>query len=57
MVEIKIKRIDENGTYYEIVPVGELNDKFSYCETFQDKTDEEVLAIGEVIINNLINNG
>lgn len=54
-VEIKVKRIDEIGTYYEIVPIGELNDKLSYCETFTDKTDEDVLSIGKVILNNKYN--
>jgi len=52
-VEIKIKRVEENGTYYEIVPIGELNDKLSYCETFTDKTDLEVLDISKTILNNI----
>jgi hypothetical protein len=52
-VEIKVKRIDENGTYYEIVPIGELNDKLSYCETLIDKTDLEALEIGKTILNNI----
>jgi len=52
-VEIKIKRLDENGTYYEIVPIGELNDKLSYCETHNGLTDEEVCILAKQILNYL----
>ena len=52
-VEIKTKRFDENGTYYVVIPVGELSDKLEFCDTFVDKTDEEVLIIAKEILNNL----
>lgn len=52
-VEIKEKRIDEIGTYYEVVPIGELNDKLSYCDTLTNKTDLEALEIGKTILNNI----
>lgn len=54
-VEIKIKRIDEWGTYYEIIPIGQLSDKISYCETLIDKTDEEVLGIAKTTLNRIYN--
>jgi hypothetical protein len=50
-VEIKIKRIDEIGTYYEIVPIGELSDKMSYCDTHEVLTDEEVCILAKTILN------
>ena len=52
-VEIKLKRTDEVGTYYVVVPIGELSDKLEYCETFTNKTDEEVIAIGKQILNDI----
>ncbi len=51
-VEIKIKRIDDEGTYYVIVPIGDLSNRLEYCQHYTDKTDEEVLAIGKTILNN-----
>jgi hypothetical protein len=50
-VEIKIKRIDENGTYYEVVPIGVLNDKLSYCDTYSGLSDEEVCILAKQILN------
>jgi len=55
-VEIKIKRIDENGTYYEIVPIGELNDKLSYCDTHEGLSDEEVCILAKTILNDIYAN-
>jgi hypothetical protein len=52
-VEIKIKRIDEQGTYYEIVPIGELNDKLSYCGYFEG-IEEDILLEAKNNLNNLI---
>lgn len=54
-VEIKVKRTEEIGTYYEIIPIGELSDKLSFCDTLSDKTDEEVLVIAKTILNNIYN--
>jgi len=51
-VEIKLKRIDDVGIYYIIVPIGDLSDKLEYCQHYTDKTDEEVLVIGKNILNN-----
>lgn len=51
-VEIKIKRIDEQGTYYEIVPIGELNDKLAYCGYFVGM-EEEILTEAKNSLNNL----
>jgi hypothetical protein len=50
-VEIKVKRIDEFGVYYEIVPIGELSDKLSYCDTHTDLSDEEVCILAKQILN------
>lgn len=50
-VEIKTKIVDENGTYYVIIPIGEYSNKFEYCQHFTDKTDEEVLIIAKPILN------
>lgn len=52
-VEIKLKRIDEVGIYYVVVPIGELHDKLEYCETHVNKTDEEVLTLAKQILNNV----
>lgn len=53
-VEIRIKRTDEYGIYYEIVPTGELNDKLAYCSTHDFNTiDADVLIIAKEILNNL----
>jgi hypothetical protein len=52
-VEIKIKRIDENGTYYEVIPIGGLNDKISYCDTHEGLSDEEVCILAKTILNDL----
>jgi hypothetical protein len=49
-VEIKVKRIDEQGTYYEIVPIGELHDKLAYCGYFVG-TDEEILTQAKENLN------
>ena len=52
-VEIKVKRFDEAGVYYEVAPIGELCDKINYCYTYPfDVTDEEVLSEAKVILNN-----
>lgn len=50
-VEIKTKRIDEDGTYYVIIPIGNLTDKLEICQHFIDKTDEEVLTYAKPILN------
>jgi len=50
-VEIKIKRIEEVGTYYEVIPIGELSDKMSYCDTHIDLTDQEVCILAKQILN------
>lgn len=52
-VEISLKRQDETGIYYEVIPVGDLSDKLKFCDTFVGKTDEEVLIIAKEILNNL----
>lgn len=52
-VEIKVKRIDSIGTYYEVVPIGELNDKLSYCDTLNGLTDEDVCVLAKNILNNI----
>jgi hypothetical protein len=52
-VEIKIKRIDEDGTYYVIVPIGDFADKLEFCQHFIDKTDEEVLTYAKPILNDV----
>jgi hypothetical protein len=54
-VEIKVKRVDEVGTYYEIVPIGELSDKLSYCDTHEGLTDEEVCILAKSILNDNYN--
>lgn len=51
-VEIKIKRVDELGTYYEIVPIGELNDKLAYCGYFIG-IDEEILIQAKENLNGI----
>jgi hypothetical protein len=50
-VEIKIKKIDDYGTYYVIVPIGDFADKLEFCQHFIDKTDEEVLTYAKPILN------
>jgi hypothetical protein len=50
-VEVKIKRVEENGTYFEIVPIGELSDKLSYCDTHEGLSDEEVCILAKTILN------
>lgn len=52
-VEIKLKRYDEVGIYYVVVPIGELSDKLEYCETHVEKTDVEVLTLAKQILNDL----
>lgn len=53
-VEINIKRIDDIGTYYRVIPIGEYSDKLEFCQHYTDKTDEEVIAIAKPILNNNI---
>jgi hypothetical protein len=55
-VEIKIKRFNEAGVYYEVAPIGELHDKVNYCYTYPLViTDEEVLSEAKTILNNISN--
>jgi len=50
-VEIKIKRIEESGTYFEIIPIGDLSNKMSYCDTHEGLSDEEVCILAKTILN------
>ena len=53
-VEIRIKRTDEYGIYYEIVPIGELNDKLAYCSTHEfDAIDADILIEAKTILNTI----
>jgi hypothetical protein len=52
-VEIKVKRIEEVGTYYEVTPIGDLSDKLSYCDTHEGLSDEEVCILAKTILNEL----
>lgn len=51
-VEIKIKRTDENGIYYEVVPIGEYADKLIHCVTKElTAIESEVLTEAKQILN------
>jgi hypothetical protein len=52
-VEIKVKRIEENGTYFEVVPIGELSDKLSYCDTHEGLSDEEACIQAKQNLNEI----
>lgn len=44
-MEIKVKRFDEVGVYYVVVPIGAMSDKFEFCKTYEIEND--VLALQE----------
>lgn len=46
-MEIKVKRFDEIGVYYVVVPIGAMSDKFEFCKTYE--TENDTLALQEAL--------
>lgn len=52
-VEIKIKRVDGDFAYYEIVPTGEFQDKYSFCQTSTIENEASLLILAKQVLNNM----
>lgn len=50
-VEIKVKRVEDEFAYYEIIPVGTLNDKYSFCQTSTLENEASLLILAKQVLN------